>query len=952
LPPTDLQDDWVADALGIDPRLYSSEPGGATPVEARVDAWPVQAGPPRSRDAQDPARPDGASANTLNAGAQGGNGQATDAADPNGSSATFHLRDPNPPLTFDDTTDTPGSSGVLLASADPGFLPQAPRPQASPAQSAPPQSSSKQAKVLKFKVLVPSDCPSLDKMFRLFERVAFGKEVNDPWDCPANCRIEGYRGKQVEFTVDASLVEQRTDPADAQAQKQRLDDYHKTGGMEQAAIAKEADRRLRNETGDKPGAPQTDGEALLRDRELAGVMHDRELLQALPQPIKDMLFGKGPPAKPEDYAELLHIADKLKQFTPEDLALYQQLPLHPANDLKQFEDSIDLFLAHKDEIKGNNTQSPAPASGEPSMSDTINNEVWQGFDKVDVAHMSESDRYNLAVEKADEVSVAQFKYMAQHPGETLEGFAKSATLMNAPETLSAAGDDLAEAANGDANGWARFAGGAGAGAKLSGVALAALGVLYLASWATGIGEVATIAAAAGYMLDATLVLSLTEQQLRLKAASQATTPEELERQTNAAAAAQTVVLMTIAGMVTGAVVRFGAKALLPEIENIRSAIARFRGQIKAEVPLAELKANVAQEMATRRTALLKAATEAKAAATATAKQIDGMSLDQFVDWFEKNKSLVDSSSVPANQKVDFRELMKSDVGKKSITGLKQRLSNSLETHVVKQLDQLAQDHAASVDQFVAEVDKAASHEEVAAAVEKLDKSASPDHANELLRTEQEKLGKQLLQEASAAAQKEIFQKRFTEAVQKGDFTQAAQQLGQLDTNAQLKNLAGLDRATLSKMHAAAAKEFGPDSPQARASDPVHRDNLETDPAIGGKMRPNERDTALRTEQKVGAKLTRYTPPKPAPGQKALKGDWVDDNNKVYDGCSPAPKDHFDARSIKGFEASLKSHLTNANVDFVVVDLSELGLTPDQIAVVEKVIQDVAGPNNPKIVRIP
>jgi hypothetical protein len=79
---------------------------------------------------------------------------------------------------------------------------------------------------------------------------------------------------------------------------------------------------------------------------------------------------------------------------------------------------------------------------------------------------------------------------------------------------------------------------------------------------------------------------------------------------------------------------------------------------------------------------------------------------------------------------------------------------------------------------------------------------------------------------------------------------------------------------------------------------------------------------------------------------------VDDNNKVYDGCSPAPKDHFDARSIKGFEASLKSHLTNANVDFVVVDLSELGLTPDQIAVVEKVIQDVAGPNNPKIVRIP
>jgi len=921
---TDAQLDWAEEFTGV------------TGLRAgnNVDALPEGAGPLRNSGRQNPAKSDGAS----HAGAPGDQTQATDAADANGSSVTFLLLDPTPPPASGD----PGDTGILLASADPSFVPQTSSPKA---KQQPP-------KVVTFRVVVPKDCPSMDALFRLFERIAFGKEVNDKWICPKpDCRIEEVLGKQVEFDVPASLLEQKTDPADAQAQKQRVDDYHKLGSSEQAGLGKEADRRLRDETGDKPGAPQTDGEALMRDRELAGVMHDRELLQALPQPIKDFLFGKGPPAKPEDYTEWLRIADKLKQFTPDDFALYKKLPLHPTNNLKQFEDSIDLFLAHKDEIKGNNTPSPAPAPGEPTMQDAVNNEVWQGFDQVDVAHMSENDRYELAVEKANEVSVAQLKYMGQHPGETLEGFAKSATLINAPETLSAAGDDLAEAANGDANAWARFAGGAGAGAKLSGVALAALGVLYVASWATGIGEAATIAAAAGYMLDATLVLTLTEQQLRLKAASQAKTPEEFEHQTNAAAADQVLALMTVAGIVTGAALRFAGKALLPEIENIRSAIARFRGQIKAKVPLAELKASVAQEMAARKTALLKAATEAKAAATATARQIDGMSLDQFVDWFEKNKSLIDSSGAPADQKVNFRELMKSDIGKKSIADFQQRLSKSLATHVVQRLDQMAQDHAASVDAFLAEVDKAASHDEVEAAADKLDKSASPDHANELLKSEQEKLTKQLVREASAAAEKEIAQRRYTEAVKKGDMAEAAKQLGTLDSNAQLKNLADLDAATLSKMHDAAVAEFGPDSPQARMSDPVHRENLETDPAVG-KKRPNERDTALRTERKVGAKLTRYDPPKPPPGQKALKGDWVDENSKVYDGCSPAPKDHFDAKSVKGFEKSLRSHLTNANVDYVVVDLSDLGLTPDQTAVVEKVILDVAGPNNPKILRIP
>jgi hypothetical protein len=658
-------------------------------------------------------------------------------ADAGSGAPEFSDADAAPPVLGGDR----GPNGGGPASADPSLIGQAPAKSSAPGGGGP-----QPAKVITFKVFVPNDCPSMDKMFRLFEVAVFGKELNLSWECQGNCQIEGFRNKQVPFDVPASMIERNTDPADAQAQSQRKDEYGKLGAAQKAGIAKEADRRFREQSGEKTGAKETSGEARMRDQALASVMHDRELLTKLPQPIKDILFGKGSEAKPEDYAKLLRIADKLKQFTPDDFALYKHLPLQPTNDLKQFEDSIDLFLAHKDEIK-NSATPPAPGPGEPTMQDAVN-DAWKGFDQVDVAHMSEGDRYMLAQQKADDVSWAQLKYMGQHPGDTLEGFAKSATLMNAPETLNAVGDDLSEVADGDANSWARFGAGAGAGAKLSGLALAALGILYVASWATGIGEAATLAAGASYMLGATLTLSMAEQQLRLKAASQAKTPEEFQHNVNDAAAAQTNIALSVAGIVTAAVFFFTAKALFPEaVENIRASIGRLRSKIQGKVPLADIKVTVAQEMAARKAELLKSAAEAKTAATASAKQIDSMSLDQFVDWAEKNKSFLDNSSVPAEQKVSFRELLKSDVGKKAIAEYKQRLSQSLNTHVVQRIDQLAQAHAASVDAFLAEVDKAGSHDEIGAASDKLDKSVSNEHANELLKAEQDKLAKQLVREA-------------------------------------------------------------------------------------------------------------------------------------------------------------------------------------------------------------
>lgn len=70
--------------------------------------------------------------------------------------------------------------------------------------------------------------------------------------------------------------------------------------------------------------------------------------------------------------------------------------------------------------------------------------------------------------------------------------------------------------------------------------------------------------------------------------------------------------------------------------------------------------------------------------------------------------------------------------------------------------------------------------------------------------------------------------------------------------------------------------------------PPHEVDLGMDPAVG-KWRGNERDTALRVEQKEGVSPERYRP-----GPPPDKGDWIDKaTGKVYDGCDPAPTAFFD-----------------------------------------------------------
>jgi hypothetical protein len=189
------------------------------------------------------------------------------------------------------------------------------------------------------------------------------------------------------------------------------------------------------------------------------------------------------------------------------------------------------------------------------------------------------------------------------------------------------------------------------------------------------------------------------------------------------------------------------------------------------------------------------------------------------------------------------------------------------------------------------------------------------------------------------------------ALQAGDWPNAAERLNGFNTNDILGRLNRLTPDQIANLHQGAVDNprVGPDSQVGRLTDPAHRADLGTDPATGGRFRPNERDTALRVEQARNIRLTRYQPPSPG-----LKGDWIDPVvGDVYDGCSPPESRFFDQQIRNGnYEASLRSHLTNPNVNYVVVDISGLGLTVAQEQVLEQLIARVAGANNPKIVRVP
>lgn len=613
----------------------------------------------------------------------------------------------------------------------------------------------------RYQVLVPKNYTTLEQMYRLFERTVYGREMNFSWECNGYCDMSKNQGQVVPFALPKTAVEASTDPEIKKQREQHKQDYGKLLGNKKTEISTEVDKRYFELSGDKPGTKikkDEKGKARQWEQQLTEVMTEKENLEKLPPEIKQLMGGEGN-FKPKDYQQLLRIAEKLKQFAPEDFAVYKLLTIRATDNLDLFEKSVDMYLARKAELKKalEEEQKKNPsATKEPTMQDAIN-EQWQGLDESAIATMSEADRYQLAQQKTNEITQAQLKYMKDHPGETFKDFAKSATLMHTGETFSGIGKDLTEVANSDANTWARWAAGTGAGAKLSGWMLAVAGVLYVASWLTGIGELATIAAAAGYLLGATLVLSSVERDLRVKAASQAKTPEEFKRNVELAAAAQTNVIVGLAMIVVAAVLHFTAKALFPEtMQKLSTSLKNFRERIRLKGSVFELKPEIVKEMGTRKAELAKATESAKQKALETAKQLEGLNTEQFVEKLETGDGgFLDQAKVKPDQKINYRELLKTPEGRAAIEAYKQKLVNALKTDVIASIERLAQQYQGKIDEFLKDVAAAKNHDDLNAALDKVEGTLTEEHVKKFMAEEQENITKKKLEEAAEAAQKEV-----------------------------------------------------------------------------------------------------------------------------------------------------------------------------------------------------
>ncbi|MGZ5007645.1 MAG: eCIS core domain-containing protein [Methylobacter sp.] len=614
---------------------------------------------------------------------------------------------------------------------------------------------------ISYPITVPKGLTSEQELDQYAEVLIFHKVLNMKWKF-MGWDVKALAGKTVTYAYPASFVSKNGGKQTEAAAKPAPSNpaYTQTKGKEREAINNEVDKRYWKGTHTGEGEKIKKGEQakadmwnVYRDE----VMNDKKALQDIPPELKELMGGEAS-FKPQDYTQLLRIAEKLKRFSKEDIAVYKMLSLRATDNLSLFEKSVDMFLARKEELKEalkqyeEQNKSKAPQS----MQDAID-ESWKGFDNSKIGKLSEANQYDLARQKTWDVTKTQLEYMKNHPGETLTDFAKAATLLNTGETFSGIGKDITEAAKGDANAWARWAGGVGAGAKLSGWLLAVGGVMYVLSWLTGVGELATIAAFMGAMLATTIVLSTTESELRIKAASKAKTPEEFQEQVTKAAAARTNVIIMIGLLAIALAFRFVAKTFFPEtMGKIGKSLAKFREKIRIVGKLSELKAEFAAEMEGYKQKLTEAGKTAKESSKAQADALNKMSTEEFIDKMESGKGdFFQEASVQDGQKIQWKALAQTPEGLKSIEAYKAQLADALRNTVAKEIDAMVKEQTDAIDRMLEKVNKATVPGEFEQALKDQEKFLSDEEVAKRGKEREQQMVKEKTEEALKKIEEEI-----------------------------------------------------------------------------------------------------------------------------------------------------------------------------------------------------
>jgi hypothetical protein len=477
---------------------------------------------------------------------------------------------------------------------------------------------------------------------------------------------------------------------------------------------------------------------------------------AIPDSVKELFRGNGE-IKPEDMAQVLRIANKLKALQPEDLLLYKLLAKKLTADLDSFERSIDFFIQFKARIREQADKEKKSADREPSLEDKLS-KTWSGFDEKKFGGMNPKQKEDLARDIAAEQRNIQLEHMAKHPGETAVNMAEG--MVRVDKTAKAIAEDVKDAADGNKGGYTRLAGAVGAYNKY--VAAAASIVFVALLFVPGVNLI-ELAAAGLVVAAATIVLSVAESELRIKAAGEAKNPEDFKTETGKAAAAQTQAIVAAAMLALTLAMKIIARIPLPgRYQNVGAALKA------AQVALSEksgvgpawrgIKADLLSKLRSSKQGLPEALADQTKAAADTAATVQGMSGDEFVKHLADGDPKLADLGIPPEQAKAIQQVAGTPEGKAVPEQLRQDSIKALQDAPVeagKKVDQFLK----NVDDSISNVDKAQSPEQLKAAADEAGQRLGGEEQARQATTDEQAFVKKRLEGARRSGVREQAQKK-------------------------------------------------------------------------------------------------------------------------------------------------------------------------------------------------
>jgi hypothetical protein len=489
----------------------------------------------------------------------------------------------------------------------------------------------------------------------------------------------------------------------------------------------------------------------------------RAEFDTLPQPIKDLLTS-GTAVQPDNLAQVLRIADKLKQLSPDDLKLYKLLSKQLSADWDAFEQSIDAFIRFKStiEAQAGAEKREDTARKEPTLEEKLA-KTWSQFDESKFAGMTTSEKEDLARKVAAEQRDIQLEHMVEHPGETAVGMVEG--MVRLDKTAEAIADDVKEAADGSKGAYSRLAGGVGAFNKFLGAVASIVFVALLFVPGVNLIELAAAGLAVAF---ASVALSSLEATLRIKAAGEAKTPEDLKTQTAKSAAAQVQGFVAAATIALTLAAKIVARIPLPgRFQNVGSAVKAAQTALleKSGIGVAwrGIKSDLLAKLRASKQGLPEAMTAETKQVAATAKLVEGVSGDEFLKRLADGDPKLADLGITPDQAKAAQQLATSPEGKD--------IPNQMRSDALKALQDAPVEAAKKVDRFLKDVDQS---------IDAVDKAQSPEQLKSTVDGAAKQLGAEEQARQAVADEEAYVKERVKSGRRSAIQAQAREQLAALE----------------------------------------------------------------------------------------------------------------------------------------------------------------------------